>query len=543
MKRLMILCLAILIAGCTPKEKKIAEFNIVPKPAALTAGDGSITWEKDVTLVASSEDEKNAASLLQEFLKTKNINASIAATPTSSDDQVTFTTIKNDSLGSEGYTLSIDKNGVAIAANSGAGLFYGVQSLFQLIPASKEISLPFVSIKDQPRFAWRGLHLDVGRHFFPADFIKKYIDIMAHYKLNTFHWHLTEDQGWRIEIKKYPKLQELGAFRKETVIGKASTRTRNEPHQFDGTRHGGFYTQEEVKDVVAYASKQHVTIIPEIEMPGHALAALTAYPYLGCTGGPYEVATTWGVFTDVFCAGKETTFTFLQDVLDEVIPLFPGKYVHIGGDECPKESWKKCKLCQKRIKTEKLKDEHQLQSYFIQRMEKYINSKGKSIIGWDEILEGGLAPNAAVMSWRGEEGGIAAAQQNHDVIMTPTSWLYLDYYQDTTKTEPLAIGGFVPVSKVYSYDPIPPQLTAEQAKHILGTQANVWTEYMPTTSQVEYMVYPRAIALAEIAWTPKDKLNYDDFVVRLRGNRHLLDLWQVNYAKHVFEPAAKDSVK
>jgi len=358
---------------------------------------------------------------------------------------------------------------------------------------------------------------------------------MSHYKLNTFHWHLTEDQGWRIEIKKYPKLQEIAAFRKETVIGHASTRTRKEPRRFDGTRHGGFYTQDEIKDVVAYAAQHHITVVPEIELPGHALAALAAYPELGCTGGPYEVATTWGIFDDVFCAGKESTFNFLQDVLDEVMPLFPGQYIHIGGDECFKSNWKKCPYCQKRIKTEKLKDENELQSYFIQRIEKYINAKGKRIIGWDEILEGGLAPNATVMSWRGEEGGIAAAQQNHDVIMTPSKWLYLDYRQDTAKSEPLAVKVLVDVPTVYSYEPVPAQLKEEEAKYIIGVQANVWTEYMKTGDHVEYMVYPRAIALAEVAWSAKEKRNYNDFVKRLQANRILLDEWKVNYAKHVFK--------
>jgi hexosaminidase len=532
MKKNIIYLLALLaFYGCAPKEKKVAEYNIIPKPAVLTPGEDGVTWEKSVALVASSEDEKKAAAVLRDFLETKGLQTSMAEAPRSTDDQVVLSITQDTTLGPEGYKLSIGKEGVRISASTGAGLFYGVQSLFQLLPSSDPVALPPVDISDQPRFPWRGLHLDVGRHFFPAAFIKKYIDIMAHYKLNTFHWHLTDDQGWRIEIKKYPKLQEIAAFRKETIVGHA----RKEPHVYDGTRHGGFYTQDEVREVVAYAEQRHVTVVPEIEMPGHARAALAAYPYLGCTGGPYEVATTWGVFNEVFCAGKETTFQFLQDVLDEVVPLFPSKYIHIGGDECPKESWKKCPQCQKRIKSEKLKDEHGLQSYFIQRMEKYINSKGKKIIGWDEILEGGLAPNAAVMSWRGEEGGIAAAQQNHDVVMTPTKWLYLDYRQDTTsKSEPLAIGGFVPVSKVYSYDPLPAQLTPDQSKHILGTQANVWTEYMPTSDHVEYMVYPRAIALSEVAWSSKENKNYDDFIKRLNGSRKLLDGWKVNYAKHVF---------
>jgi hexosaminidase len=546
MKRIYLFCLLSLSAlfSCTQKPKEPASFNIVPKPVTITAGNAWITWDNDVTLIAVTPNEKSVAAVLQDFLKTKKIKATVAEFANTTDEHVSFFTVTDSLLGNEGYKLSINEKGVSISANTGAGLFYGVQSLFQLLPASSnKIELPFVDIQDQPRFQWRGLHLDVARHFFPVDFIKKYIDAMAHFKLNTFHWHLTEDQGWRIEIKKYPKLQEIAAFRNETVIGHASTKKRNGPATYDGKRHGGFYTQDEVREVVAYAAQRFITIVPEIEMPGHALAALTAYPHLGCTGGPYEVATTWGVFTDVFCAGKETTFQFLQDVLDEVVPLFPGTYIHIGGDECPKDNWKKCPHCQKRMKTEKLNDEHQLQSYFIQRIEKHLNAKGKRIIGWDEILEGGLAPNAAVMSWRGEEGGIAAAQQNHDVVMTPTSWLYLDYYQDTAKTEPLAIGGFVPLSKVYSYEPLPSQLTAEQAKHILGVQANVWSEYMPDGKQVEYMVYPRAIALAEVAWSSKENKNYDDFVKRLRTNQHLLDDWKINYGKHIFIATKKDTTK
>jgi hexosaminidase len=535
MKKVTCILLVSILSFCGCKERKAVEINIIPKPTSVILGDDWVEWKKEIVLVASTEDEKNVALFLQQFLSTKGINALISSTPASTDDQVTFSIQEDSSSNNEAYELTIDESGVHISASSGAGLFYGVQSLFQLLPASNEtIELPFVEIKDQPRFVWRGLHLDVGRHFFPVEFIKKYIDLMAHYKLNTFHWHLTEDQGWRIEIKKYPKLQEVAAYRKETVVGHASTRTRSEPHEFDGTRHGGFYTQEEIKEVVAYATQRFVTVVPEIELPGHALAALTAYPNLGCTGGPYEVATTWGIFNDVFCAGKETTFEFLEGVLDEVIPLFPSKYVHIGGDECFKDSWKKCPHCQKRIKTENLKDEHQLQSYFIQRIEKHINSKGKSIIGWDEILEGGLAPNATVMSWRGEEGGIAAAQQNHDVIMTPSKWLYLDYMQDSSKAEPLAVKVLVDVKTVYSYDPSPRQFSVEQAKHVLGVQANVWTEYMKSGDHVEYMVYPRAIALAEVGWSIKENKNYEDFIKRLKASERLLNSWKINYAKHVF---------
>ncbi len=345
-------------------------------------------------------------------------------------------------------------------------------------------TMPAVSISDYPRFEYRGMHLDVARHFFPVDFVKRYIDLLTLYKMNRFHWHLTEDQGWRIEIKKYPKLTEIGGFRSETLIGHYS----NQPHQFDGQRYGGFYTQDEIRDIVAYAKSRFVTIVPEIEMPGHTTAALAAYPRYSCTGGPFTVLPggVWPI-TDIFCAGKDETFDFLQDILTEVMELFPGQYIHIGGDEANKKEWKACDLCQERMRTEGLKDEHELQSYFIRRMEEFILSKGRRLIGWDEILEGGLAPQATVMSWRGTKGGIAAAQQGHDVIMSPTSHCYLDYYQGNRDYEPLAIGGFLPLQKVYSFEPVPTKLNPEEARHILGVQANLWTEYVATPEHAHWL--------------------------------------------------------
>jgi len=348
---------------------------------------------------------------------------------------------------------------------------------------------------------------------------------MAMYKYNTFHWHLTEDQGWRIEIKKYPKLTETGAWRKETLIGHAGEK----PEHYDGKRYGGFYTQEDIKEVVAHAKKLYITVIPEIEMPGHSLAALASYPDLGCTGGPYEVATKWGVFKDIYCAGNDKTFDFLENVLREVMDLFPSRYIHIGGDETPKDRWKKCPKDQARIKAEGLKNEQELQSYFISRIEKFLNAHGRNIIGWDEILEGGLAPNATVMSWRGIKGGIAAAKMNHDVIMTPVQYCYFDYYQGDPKDEPLAIGGYLPLKKVYSYEPVPEELTPEQKKHVLGAQGNVWTEYIATTDYVEYMVYPRACALSEVDWTPANEKDYGDFMQRLELNLKHLDMLGVHY--------------
>lgn len=546
-KLLYLFLLGVVAVGCGPKESPVASFQdatlaVVPRPVSTRTGTGRLTWDNTVTLVAHTEGEKKTAALLQTYLTSQNITATVADA-VGSGQHITLKTVQDSVLQQEGYRLTVLEDGATLEANTDAGLFYGVQTLLQLIGAEGK-SLPYLEIVDYPRFAYRGLHLDVGRHMFPPAFIKKYIDLMACHKFNRFHWHLTEDQGWRIEIKKYPKLQEIAAYRKETVIGHAGTADRNNPKHFDGKRYGGYYTQEEVKEIVAYATERHVTVIPEIEMPGHALAALSAYPELGCTGGPYAAGTTWGVFDDVFCAGKEETFTFLEGVLDEVVALFPGQYVHIGGDECPKTRWEKCPLCQKRMKAEGLKDTHELQSYFIQRIEKYLATKNRRIIGWDEILEGGLAPNATVMSWRGEEGGIAAAQQHHDVIMTPGNWCYFDHYQDSTnhyKDEPLAIGGYTPVSEVYGYEPLPPQLSADLAKYVLGAQANVWTEYIPTPEHAEYMVYPRACAMAEVLWTPKDARQYDNFLGRLGAHLKRLDAMQVNYAKHILKDVEKVS--
>ena len=379
------------------------------------------------------------------------------------------------------------------------------------------------------------MHFDVARHFFPVSFIKKYIDILAMHKMNTFHWHLTEDQGWRIEIKKYPKLTEIGSVRKETLIGHGGSSSDN--RTFDGEEYGGFYTQEEVKEVVAYAASNHITVIPEIELPGHASAAVAAYPELGNTGEQIEVVTRWGVFYDIF-APKEETFEFLEDVLTEVMELFPSKYIHIGGDEAPKNQWEESEFAQEVIKREGLKDEHELQSYFIGRIEKFLNSKGRDIIGWDEILEGGLAPNATVMSWRGEEGGIEAAKQRHNVIMTPSTYLYFDYYQvdvEEQQNEELSIGGYLPLERVYSYNPTPAELTQDEQKYILGAQANVWTEYMKTPERVEYMILPRLTALSEVVWTQHELKDYEDFIVRLDSFTERYDALGLNYSKAAFK--------
>ncbi|MHC1708547.1 MAG: beta-N-acetylhexosaminidase [Bacteroidales bacterium] len=440
-------------------------------------------------------------------------------------------------IGKEGYHLLVDRKSVILEANTTQGIFYGIQTLLQLMPPEiesppsgmqkKHWKISCIEITDFPRFIYRGLHLDVCRHFFPPEFIKEYIDLLSMYKMNTFHWHLTDDQGWRIEISKYPELTRTGSVRKGTQVAKSDV--------IDDQPYGGFYTKDQIREIVKYAGDRYITIIPEIEMPGHAVAALAAYPQYSCTGGPFEVRTMWGVSDDVFCAGNDATYTFLQDILTEVLELFPSKYIHIGGDEAPKTRWMKCPLCQKRIKDQGLKDEHELQSYFIQRIEKFLNAKGRKIIGWDEILEGGLAPDATVMSWRGMEGGIEAARQGHDVIMTPGSHCYFDHFQADPSYEPLAIGGFTNLKKVYSFEPVPPELNETEAKHILGAQGNLWSEYLEKGSHVIYMAYPRAIALSEINWSPVKSRNWTNFVERLENHFHRLDYKGVNYCKSLYD--------
>jgi hexosaminidase len=427
------------------------------------------------------------------------------------------------------YHLEIKPMQIHISASGGQGLFYALTSLYQLMVGAEDGSIDAMRIKDEPRFQWRGMHLDVARHFFSVAEVKRYIDYLALYKMNTFHWHLTEDQGWRIEIKKYPKLTEVGAYRKGTMVGHYRDQT------WDNLRYGGFYTQDDIREVVAYAADRFITVVPEIEMPGHSLAALAAYPELACTEGPFEVATSWGVFEDVYCP-KEETFEFLENVLLEVMELFPSTYIHIGGDEVPKRRWKECSYCQELMAREGLADEEELQSWFIRRIERFLNSHGRQIIGWDEILEGGLAPNAAVMSWRGTQGGIEAAREQHYVVMSPGSPCYFDHYQaQPTEDEPIAIGGFNPLDKVYAYEPIPAELNATEARFILGAQGNVWTEYMKTFDHVEYMALPRMAALAEVLWTPPAQKEYTDFLHRLKINTQILDFYGANYARHFLE--------
>jgi hexosaminidase len=499
--------------------------GIIPAPKSVQINQGHFKFSNESGILFETAEDQKIAQLFHDLLKDKySLNIPVAKNFIKAPKGVIrFSSAEYKGTNPEGYNLTVTPGQVDVAGKN-AGLFYAFETLVQLLPVEKEanIQIPCATIIDEPRYKYRGLHLDVCRHIFPVAFIKEYIDLIALYKLNTFHWHLTDDQGWRIEIKKYPKLTQIGGFRAQTIIGNNNERM---PQWFDNTPYGGFYTQDQIKEVVAYAASKFIAVIPEIELPGHSLAALSAYPELGCgdTPGPYKSAEKWGVFDDVYCAGKEGTFTFLEDVLSEVIELFPSSYIHIGGDECPKTKWKTCPYCQKRIKDNKLKDEHELQSYFIQRMEKFVNSKGRQIIGWDEILEGGLAPNATVMSWRGTDGGIAAAKQNHNVIMTPQNFVYLDHAQGKTNQEPLSIGGYTSLQETYSYDPTPSILTADQQKHIVGVQANIWTEYIETPEKVEYMLLPRLLALSEIAWTPAQQKNYTDFS-EIRVPRHLAKL-------------------
>lgn len=523
-------------------ETKDANYDVVPLPKEIVKQSGDAFILSSSVKIAYPEGnekmQKNA-----DFLASY-INEMLGFKPALTTDLNASNAIKLN-LGlngaSEAYEMVVDKAGVSIQGATEAGVFYGIQTLRKSLPIAKNVSakLDAVKIKDAPRFEYRGMMLDVSRHFFPVEFIKKYVDILALHNINRFHWHLSEDQGWRIEIKKYPLLTEIGSKRTETVIGRNSGK-------YDGIPYGGFYTQEEAKEVVAYAAERYITVIPEIDMPGHMQAALAAYPELGCTGGPYEVWKQWGISDDVLCIGTDKTLEFITDVLAEIIEIFPSEYIHVGGDECPKVRWKTCPKCQARIKKLGLKAdkehsaEDRLQSFAINHAEKFLNAHGRQIIGWDEILEGGLAPNATVMSWRGMGGGIQAAKLGHNVIMTPTTNVYFDYYQTKdTKNEPLAIGGYVPVKTVYDLEPVPASLTVEEGKYVIGAQANLWTEYIPTPEQAEYMVLPRMAALAEVQWCAPEQKNYDEFLKRLPRLMAIYNLEGYNYAKHLLDVEAK----
>ncbi len=507
--------------------------QIVPRPVSVTPGEGTFVLRPDTRIVAAAA-ARDTAKLLARWLAPATGYALQTGVGPGGDNTISLeldAALRD--LGDEGYVLEVTPARVLIRAPKEVGVFYGAQSLRQLFPPAifastvqKDMSwtAPAVRIEDQPRFRWRGAMLDVSRHFSPKEFVLRFIDLLALHKLNTFHWHLTDDQGWRIEIRKYPRLTEVGGWRKETRLG----HERNSPHGFDKQPHSGFYTQKEIREVVAYAGQRHITVVPEIEMPGHAQAAIAAYPELGVSGEPLEVWTRWGVNPNIFNP-SEKTILFLQDVLTEVLELFPGEFIHIGGDEAIKDQWKASPAVQVRIKELGLKDEHEMQSFFIRRMDAFLAAKGRRLVGWDEILEGGLAPGATVMSWRGVEGGITAAKAGHDVVMSPTTHVYLDYAQSQDPGELPNIGGNLPLEAVYSFEPVPAAFTAEEAHHVLGAQANVWTEYMPSPGHVEYMVFPRLIALAEVVWSPPEKKNYAEFLSRLAVHDQRLQYQNVNF--------------
>lgn len=507
-----------------------AEINIIPRPKLATAGEGVFNFNKNTKILVADPHARVMAEKLNQHMLARY---GFKLATTKKRDAKNIIQLEPKGICGlvpkqcfESYVLTISKDSIRLQGTQ-IGVFYGLQSLLQLFPAELKASneIPVVEIRDEPGFPYRGMHLDVSRHFMPVEFVKKYIDLMSQYKFNYFHWHLTDDQGWRIEIKKYPRLTEIGSKRSESHEGPYTTTFKG-----DGRPVEGFYTQEQIKDVVAYAKARYITVVPEIELPGHASAALAAYPQFGCKSDlKYEVKKTWGIFKEVFCPTDET-FKFLEDVLDETIKLFPDSpYIHIGGDEVLKDHWKESAFVQNLKKREGLKDEHEVQSYFIRRIEKFINSRGKKIIGWDEILEGGLAPNATVMSWRGTRGGIEAAKSKHDVIMTPADFCYFDYGQGDPAYEPLNIGGYVPLEKVYSFDPVPKELTAEEAKYIIGGQANIWTEYLETPSAVEYMAFPRMLALSEVLWSKPEDKNFADFSKRLDTHFPRLSKQFVNY--------------
>lgn len=519
-----------------------ADFNIIPRPQQVNVSNDApftLSAKTVISLGTNSQNMKRNANMLASYIE--QATGIRPAVGKSKNGTAIVLTIDKTIANAEGYKLDADAKQIRIAGASAAGVFYGIQTLRKSLPLvngkASKVSIPAVHIADAPRFAYRGTHLDVSRHFVTADSVRQFIDMLALHNINRFHWHLTDDQGWRIEIKKYPLLTQIGSKRAQTVIGHNSGK-------YDGKPYSGFYTQKQIRDIVKYAADRYITIVPEIDLPGHMQAALAAYPDMGCTGGPYEVWQKWGVSDNVLCAGNDKTLTFIDNVLKEITQLFPSKYIHVGGDECPKTQWQKCPKCQARIKSLNLeaKDGHsaeeRLQSYIITHASNYLKSLGRNTIGWDEILEGGLAEGATVMSWRGESGGIAAAKQHHDVVMTPNSYLYFDYYQSLDMAnEPLAIGGYLPLETVYSYEPMPKELTADEARHIIGVQANIWTEYMPTFKQMQYMALPRLAALSEVQWSQPALKDYNSFTNRLTEFTHMYDRLGYNYAKHLYNVA------
>jgi hexosaminidase len=540
--------------GSAMESSSSSDPAILPQPRHLIKGVGNFTLNRNTVLVYAKGDSDllPCASALTEAIR-RSTGYSLRVLDAKSTPKRNFILLalqQSDSLGSEGYGLNVKSNEVVIHAQTAQGVFYGIASLLQLFPPTiysekpvKTVSwkAPCCTIADSPRYTWRGMHLDVSRHFFPKEFVKRFIDYLAMHKMNTFHWHLTDDQGWRIEIKKYPELTTIGAWR----VDHEDVNWSNRPPQKPGEKAtvGGFYTQNDIREVVLYAAKKFITVVPEIEMPAHATAVITAYPQYSCTGGPFTVPPggLWPI-KDIFCAGNDATFEFVQDVLTEVASLFPSPYIHIGGDEANKAEWKRCPKCQARIRDEHLANEDELQSYFIKRVEKILTGLGKRLIGWDEILEGGLAPQATVMSWRGIGGGIAAARSGHDVIMSPTSYCYFDYYQATPRGRPLAIGGYLPLERAYSFDPTPDSLTPAEARHILGVQGNLWSEYIPNPAQLEYMAFPRIAAMAENGWCQKETKSWPEFLTRLGRQLDRYSAMHINYSPSLYEVEVQESV-
>jgi len=532
-----------ILSSCT--ETAETNLNIVPYPFSVENGHGVFDMAGSEFFVDSSFEERTIKAVDDFRLQLSAATGETSAFAEGrSKASVVFRYVPT--IGKEEYDIKISSRRMVVKASGLNGVLYALETVRQLLPVeiyapsdTKDIAwtVPVVKIHDKPRFSYRGLHLDPARHFFDVAEVKRYIDVMVIHKMNTLHWHLTDDQGWRIEIKRYPKLTEIGAYRDKTLIGHL-----NDDKGYDYTRYGGFYTQDDIREVVEYAASKGITVIPEVDLPGHMLAALAAYPEYGCTGGPYEVWGRWGISEDVLCAGKEETFEFLEGVLTEVMELFPSEYIHIGGDESPKVRWETCPACQARIKELGLKDgekysaEHYLQSYVTARVEGFLNSHGRKIIGWDEILEGDLAPGATVMSWRGASGGLEAAKLGHDAIMTPSSHFYFDYCQsDTPENEPLGIGGYIPVEKCYSFEPFTPEMTDDEKGHILGVQANLWTEYIKTPDHLEYMLLPRAAALSEVQWCAPENKSYERFLKSMKHYADIYDALGYNYAKHIFE--------
>jgi hexosaminidase len=536
LRALSLLLVAVAATG-TLRGQEAPAPAIVPRPASLEVRPGSFTLTPDTVILTDPESNVAARWLAAYLGPATGYRLPVAnGTPPARNRVIFRMDGEMAHLGPEGYQLEVTPDGIDVRASGLAGAFYAVQTIRQLLPPAifraayvpgVAWTLPAVRIEDTPRFAWRGAHLDVARHFMPKEFVKKYIDLLALHKLNVFHWHLTDDQGWRIEIKKYPRLTSVGAWRKETLVGHSTDDPAAE--RYDGLRHGGFYTQDDVREIVEYARARFVTVVPEIEMPGHSVAAIAAYPELGVTGEPTEVATKWGVFDDILDP-SDRTIAFMQDVLTEVMALFPNREIHLGGDEAVKTRWKASPEVQAHIKALGLENEEQLQGWFMKQMDAFLAAHGRRLVGWDEILEGGLSPNAVVMSWRGEEGGIAAARAGHDVVMTPTAYSYFDYYQSQDRDrEPLAIGGYLPLERVYGYDPVPAGLEPRFATHVLGAQGQLWSEYLPGPKAVEYMAFPRLCALAEVVWTPKARKNDQDFLARLATHLERLAILDVNY--------------